>query len=407
MYRNPHIRSSAIAVCFGTLLWLSACADDRSAENTAEEGPWEYVDDGRCANLDCGDGGHCDMAGTCVCDAGTWFDGARCVAVSTCASPPCPEECVIPQGPTLRAVLNGDTLTFSDGETAPLGTEAADIAVTAIEVGVSYDISATSPDAWVAGNAVTVQAPHDVEYVRVFARVTDNCVGESPYFHQVYRVHEGGFPTQGSAVGWTAVPTDDERLQIWADEVVEFVPGARLGEDWSDTSRAIGPASRASDDVLSLGEGGTITVALSAAASDIPGADIVVFENAFNETFLEFARVEVSSNGLDFAAFDISARGNDAIPTYGSVDTSRYSQVAGAYASDFGTGFDLATLRQHAMVMRGLLDLTSITHVRVTDIVGDGSEVDGAGHPVYDPTPTFDSAGFDIDAVGAFVRDPL
>ena len=38
--------------------------------------------------------------------------------------------------------------------------------------------------------------------------------------------------------------------------------------------------------------------------------------------------------------------------------------------------------------------------MRIVDIVGNGTALDSAGRPIYDPYPTTGSAGFDLDAVG-------
>jgi hypothetical protein len=35
----------------------------------------------------------------------------------------------------------------------------------------------------------------------------------------------------------------------------------------------------------------------------------------------------------------------------------------------------------------------------VVDIVGDGAALDSFGHPIYDPTPTIGTGGFDLDAI--------
>ena len=112
------------------------------------------------------------------------------------------------------------------------------------------------------------------------------------------------------------------------------------------------------------------------------------------------------ATGADFVQFDATARAVETVPTYGEVRTVDYSQLAGAYSARYGVGFELAVLRQHPLVRSGTLDLSAITHVRVTDVVGDGSELDHAGRPIHDPTPTFDSAGFDLDAVGALHPTP-
>ena len=67
-----------------------------------------------------------------------------------------------------------------------------------------------------------------------------------------------------------------------------------------------------SNDVVSLGRGGSITLAFTEAAIvDGPGPDLIVFENAFltaagtltGTPFAEPATVAVSANGVDFVAF--------------------------------------------------------------------------------------------------------
>ena len=38
--------------------------------------------------------------------------------------------------------------------------------------------------------------------------------------------------------------------------------------------------------------------------------------------------------------------------------------------------------------------------MRIRDLLGDGSNRDSYGNPIYDPTPTYGTGGFDLDAVG-------
>jgi hypothetical protein len=72
--------------------------------------------------------------------------------------------------------------------------------------------------------------------------------------------------------------------------------------------------NQGSTDVLSLGVGGSITVAFgSLRICDGPGPDFIVFENAFrvggaDEVYAEPARVEVSGEGAAFVGFDCDAR---------------------------------------------------------------------------------------------------
>jgi len=65
--------------------------------------------------------------------------------------------------------------------------------------------------------------------------------------------------------------------------------------------------------------------------------------------------------------------------------------------------FDLTrNLSQHPSipVLSGLVDLSRISHIRIIDVVGDGSALDSTAEVIYDPYPTTGSAGFDLDALG-------
>jgi hypothetical protein len=66
--------------------------------------------------------------------------------------------------------------------------------------------------------------------------------------------------------------------------------------------------------------------------------------------------------------------------------------MAGKYPATYGTPFDFAWL-----------GLTSVSHVRIIDILGNGETLDADGKPIFDPYPTSGSAGFDLDAVAAHV----
>ena len=46
------------------------------------------------------------------------------------------------------------------------------------------------------------------------------------------------------------------------------------------------------------------------------------------------------------------------------------------------------------------MGLSSATHVRIVDIIGNGAYFDSKSHVIYDPYPISGSAGFDLDAVG-------
>ncbi len=147
-------------------------------------------------------------------------------------------------------------------------------------------------------------------------------------------------------------------------------------------------------DVVSLGEGGSITVAFTDnRIVDGPGPDFTVFENPFNAPglgiFTEVGVVAASADGVTFVEFPHGAGGNDLsglagrVPVYANPDTNdidpRDPSVSG------GDQFDLATI-----------GLTSARYLRITD---PGAAIDDVGN--HFPTPGPGKSGFDLDAVVA------
>jgi hypothetical protein len=205
--------------------------------------------------------------------------------------------------------------------------------------------------------------------------------------------------TVGEAQAWA----------MWVDDLARgpmdvAQPGLGLAS-WGLESDALDEAEADGYAVLSLGDGGFVTLEFETPISDGPGNDLAVFENGFfteEGLFLELAFIEVSSNGLDFARFPALALQPLPVPGFGSVDPALYANLAGTHMAGIGTGFDLAELAGHPLTTGGLLDLSDVAFVRVTDVVGDGSTVDADGRPVYDPYPTiFFTGGFDLDGVAA------
>ncbi len=196
-----------------------------------------------------------------------------------------------------------------------------------------------------------------------------------------------------------AVAKDDPRIVGWATGVASVEFGDEVDDIWRDLTRALGPAEGTSHGVVSLGEGGSITLTFDAPIVDGQGDDLAVFENSFSDTFLELAFVEVSSDGTQFLRFDGSSLGNEPVGPFGTLDPTWQEGLAGQYAQGYGTPFDLARLSHRPEVTSGQVELHAITQVRIVDIVGDGSTPDSFGRPIYDPYPTTGSAGFDLDAV--------
>lgn len=198
----------------------------------------------------------------------------------------------------------------------------------------------------------------------------------------------------------------------WATEVDTVVRGPQdiadpaAGEaSFGIPENVLGEATTDSGDTLSLGDGGQVTVYLESGIVNGPGDDFAVFENGFFDVFglfAELAYVEVGTNGVDFARFEVETANAFPVPGFEVLDPTDYDGLAGRHAAGLGTGFDLADLHAEPQVRSGAVDLTQVHYVRVIDIIGDGSTVDAVGAPLYDPYPTpFPVGGFDLDAVGA------
>lgn len=218
--------------------------------------------------------------------------------------------------------------------------------------------------------------------------------------------YDGAAGTDGSL----AVAHDDPSLVAFATGFIDLVRGpAQLGDpakgvvSFGSGAQALGAAGLDPYDVISLGDGGAITLTFTRPITDGPGWDFAVFENAFSDGFLELAVVEVSSNGVDFFRFEAVSDTPVAtqVAGFGTLDPTNLHNLAGKYRLGFGTPFDLAELAERGP----LLDVAAITHVRIVDVVGvvDAARgtLDAAGRAINDPWPTpFATGGFDLDAVG-------
>lgn len=192
--------------------------------------------------------------------------------------------------------------------------------------------------------------------------------------------------------GSTAIAKDDVALVAWAAGYSDYVIGTDVDLVWQTPLNALGAAQgivNGDHNVVTLGNGGRITLTFDSPIVDGPGFDFAVFENGLTDGFLELAFVEVSANGVDYFRMPNDSLTPGAVPGFGSLDPTNFDGLAGKYRQSFGTPFDLA-----------LVGLTSASHVRIVDIIGDGTALDTSGDPIYDPTPTVGSGGFDLDAIG-------
>lgn len=210
----------------------------------------------------------------------------------------------------------------------------------------------------------------------------------------------GPYPPAADEIGSHAIPMDDPALISWATGYVDYVAGDNVDKTWQVPENALERAEGTSFDIVALGSGGRITLTFDPPVENGPGWDFAVFENSFSDQYLELAYVEVSSNGIDFIRFDAVSLTIKPVPGFGNIDPTDVDGLAGKYRQGFGTPFDLENIADKPDVLSGLVDLSRISHIRIVDVVGDGSALDASAEVIYDPYPTTGSAGFDLDALG-------
>lgn len=207
--------------------------------------------------------------------------------------------------------------------------------------------------------------------------------------------------------GCTAVKFDDTRILDWARACTIVRGSSNLSDPeaapvtYGTESEAVGAVDGNNMNVVSLGDGGTATLTFARPIANGEGFDFAVYENSFNDSFLELAFVEVSTDGETFVRFPATSltQTDVQIGGYGSVDPTFINNLAGKYRVGYGTPFDLEELRDSTGI-----DINNINYVRLVDVVGSIDPAlgtfDAFGHIINDPFPTTGaSAGFDLDGV--------
>lgn len=202
-----------------------------------------------------------------------------------------------------------------------------------------------------------------------------------------------------------AIPSSSPLFTEWASAIdssrTHFAPRGAL------TISNTGVNSLGDLDATEIGQGvspGYLTVTFPHGVRNGVGADFAVFENGFafgspNGLFAEFAYVEVSTDGTNFARFPSIS--TNVAPVQGSgafagFDVSNVFNLAGKHASGFGTPFDLSQLVSDPQVISGLVDLANIQFVKLVDIPGNGAFKDSLGNGILDNWLTTGSGGFDF-----------
>jgi hypothetical protein len=218
------------------------------------------------------------------------------------------------------------------------------------------------------------------------------------------------YAPQAGLSGSTAISASSGQFLAWATGCTVSrgymnIANPSLGyASIGDSSSALGTPDGG---IVSLGDSGVADLTFTHPLINGPGPDFAVFENGFRNTadsaqaFLELAFVEVSSDGINYFRFPATSltQINTQIGNSNYIDATNINNLAGKYVATYGTPFDLDELAATPG-----LDVNSITHLRIIDVVGDiGAHASGdnIGHTINDPYPTaFASGGFDLDAVG-------
>ena len=159
-----------------------------------------------------------------------------------------------------------------------------------------------------------------------------------------------------------AIPSASPLFVEWADAIdagrTYFAP---RGSSVITTS---GTNSLGDLDAAEIADGdspGFLTVTFPTGIRNQAGADFAAFENGFafgspNGLFAEFAYVEVSTNGTDFARFPSIYTNTAPVITSGpfaGFDVSNVYNLAGKHQSGFGSPFDLDDLLSDPLVASG------------------------------------------------------
>lgn len=219
------------------------------------------------------------------------------------------------------------------------------------------------------------------------------------------------FPPQANQTGSDAIHASDNRFRDWAS-------GCTYNRGWLDIAdKSLGQPYFGGDtsalgypdaNVLSLGDSGVAVVTFPYSIRNGAGPDFAIFENGFANpqdlamAYLEFAFVEVSSDGANFYRFPAVCNIQDTIQAdnFTYLNASLVHNLAGKYIAGYGTPFDLEDLKGTTG-----LNLDNITHVRLVDVIGSidtaHASFDRNNKAINDPYPSvYPSGGFDLNAVG-------
>ena len=204
----------------------------------------------------------------------------------------------------------------------------------------------------------------------------------------------GPYSPAPPAANSDAVNASNPSIVEWASGYQNYVEGSPISAAYTNPTESLGAFKDNSADVTELGDGGQITYTFpEPIVAGTSGFDFAVFGNAFESTYEKLAYVEVSPDGQNWYLMPNYDLNPSPVGTYGLTDPTDIQGLAGKYQLGYGVGFNLSEV-----------GLASAEYVRIIDIIGNGTEKDSNGDPIYDPYPM--DNGFNVDAVGVMSAAP-
>jgi len=222
----------------------------------------------------------------------------------------------------------------------------------------------------------------------------------------------GQYAPAAEKPGSTALYKDSSIFINWAKQCTIYRGWKNITQKDSgftsigDSNSCIGRAGE--NGIISLGDSGIAICQFNQPIIDGEGWDFAVFENTFDDRFLELATVEVSSDGWRYFRFpchSLTDTVNQTSP-FGYTEPENINNLAGKYRYGFGTPFDIGNIPDYKD-----LNKNNIRFVKIIDVVGSLNPAfatyDTAMRKINDPWPTpFPSGGFDFDAIGVIHEQP-
>ncbi len=170
---------------------------------------------------------------------------------------------------------------------------------------------------------------------------------------EVVGTYDIGLPLYNGDLAGNCTNTNNLIEGCYGVEVLEFAQGPQTNgsavpANRSDASQALGEPDRsnAAGGFVSLGVGGSITIAFAGVINDAPGNDIKIWETSFSGDVCgasddESADIELSANGLNFVSVGSICRDGEVDLADAGLAAVRYIRITNAASTGSLDGYDV------------------------------------------------------------------